>query len=370
MAVRLLVVGDLHIKKTNLSDIQTLLIRILKVIKNTNPDAIVLLGDTLHTHERINMDALSKATYFLKNLTKVITVFLLIGNHDRVNNSDFLSSKHPFEALRYWNNIFIIDKPRAFLIGGDRFIFVPYVQTGRFQEALDTLKEESKGKTEVRFIFANQEFKGVQMGPIKSIKGDSWDLDKPLVISGHIHDYQVLQKNIVYVGTPYMSKYGEKDNKVIMLATFNEKKKDGEGEKKTEKNSEKENNIVNDDKNGKKDSDNKEEDGDGYKLELIDLKMPKKKIIHLKPEELKSFNYDGDDEIKIKVIGDIAALKSISKSDKLDELSSQGINIMFKTNNKFNKNNIVQKSYVDIFKDLVKDDKYKLKVLNEILTEI
>jgi DNA repair exonuclease SbcCD nuclease subunit len=328
MAIRLLVIGDLHIKKTNLSIIDTLLIRILKVIRSTTCDAVVILGDTLHTHEKISMEALSKATHFLKTLTEVVNVFLLIGNHDRINNSDFLSSKHPFEALKMWKNIWIIDRPRHFKIAEKNFVFVPYVSCGRFHEALDLLKE-SVHMSDITCIFAHQEFRGAQMGAIKSTVGDKWDKENALVVSGHIHQYQVLQNNLIYVGTPYMSKYGEKDNKVILLMTFEES---------------------------------------ALKRDLIDLKMPKKRIIHLTPEQLSSFKYTGEDEIKIKVSGDLATLKSLSKSDTMNQLAEQGINIMFKpVQTSTKREQSVQRSYADIFRELVKENKDCLTLLNKLL---
>ena len=39
------------------------------------------------------------------------------------------------------------------------------------------------------------------MGAIESVKGDEWDTEWPLIISGHIHDQQHPQDNVFYPGS-------------------------------------------------------------------------------------------------------------------------------------------------------------------------
>jgi hypothetical protein len=73
---------------------------------------------------------------------------------------------------------------------------------------------------QVSCIFAHQEFKGAQMGAITSVDGDIWSVNDPYIISGHIHDYQNLQENILYVGTPIQHSYGDNPNKTISYFSF------------------------------------------------------------------------------------------------------------------------------------------------------
>jgi DNA repair exonuclease SbcCD nuclease subunit len=110
----------------------------------------------------------------------------------------------------------IIDYPRS--IGG--FLFVPYVAPGRFEEALRKCPQPGR----VSAIFCHQEFNGVQVGPHQSVKGDRWPQDWPLVISGHIHERQWLQANLLYVGSPYQINFGEEDDKSVTLLDFVEGK--------------------------------------------------------------------------------------------------------------------------------------------------
>ena len=68
-------------------------------------------------------------------------------------------------------------------------------------------------------IFAHQEFRGCKMGKEIS-KGDEWNAEYPLVISGHIHDYQIVGKNILYPGSSIQHTYTETHNKRIWLVDW------------------------------------------------------------------------------------------------------------------------------------------------------
>jgi metallophosphoesterase superfamily enzyme len=49
----LLVVGDVHVKLDNLLEIRCLIEKLERTIEAHRPDFVVLLGDVLHTHERV-----------------------------------------------------------------------------------------------------------------------------------------------------------------------------------------------------------------------------------------------------------------------------------------------------------------------------
>ena len=147
---------------------------------------------------------------FIKELAKIKYTFVLVGNHDRINNKVFLTEEHSLIGLKNQKNINIVDKVFKF----KHFLFVPYVEPGRFQEALDTL---SFDMSEVKAIFAHQEFYGAQMKSIKSEIGDKWLESQAPIFSGHIHSYQQVQANIFYIGTPYQLNFGESEDKALAL---------------------------------------------------------------------------------------------------------------------------------------------------------
>lgn len=212
-----LAIGDLHYKETNSRSTSLFEEKIKGVIEETQPDMVVILGDSI---DRINVIALSRCISFFDQLTSYYLgpVFVLIGNHDIKSNVTFLTGEHPFTAVKNWErNITIVDQPLIAAVKGMRFSFVPYVYPGRFSEALSLIPEWRS----TYVIFCHQEFYGVKLGPLSSTIGDKWSRDFPPVISGHIHSYQVLEDvNIYYTGTPYQHTFGENDDKSVSLFTF------------------------------------------------------------------------------------------------------------------------------------------------------
>ena len=58
----------------------------------------------------IHTQALCRANSFLIDLSKLRKTYVLIGNHDRINNNVFLTDEHPFTGLKGETNIVIVDK--------------------------------------------------------------------------------------------------------------------------------------------------------------------------------------------------------------------------------------------------------------------
>jgi DNA repair exonuclease SbcCD nuclease subunit len=327
----ILVVGDLHVRASKLPLFKTLFDRVYFITKRSGCDMVVLLGDTFHDHEQIHGKVLRAVTDFINKLRKITCVIIIIGNHDRPNDGDFLSDNHPFVQMKHeWDNVKIIDKVKSYGIKDDnnkehRFVFVPYVPPGRFQEALDTL-DISIEEVRPLMIFAHQEFKGAQMGAQKSVDGDVWPLDAPPVISGHIHAYQKLQDNLVYVGTPLQHNFGEKDDKRVFHLRFSK------GKLETDK---------------------------------IDLCMPKKKIIHVKVCDLKSLELPKDVEIKLIIDGDMSELKAIGKDPILERIRAAGVKIALNAKQNFVEHKLQNKSFSEVLFKLVEDNDYASEIYKE-----
>jgi DNA repair exonuclease SbcCD nuclease subunit len=206
--MKLLAIGDPHFKLDNVLETEAMVKDILDIARQTEPDYIVCLGDVLDRFSNIHVSPLVRATSFLRQLSLIAHLILIVGNHDRPNNSVFCTDQHPFTSLKDWTNTTVVDKPTKIA----NMLAVPYVPNGRFYEALAMVDT-----SDVEVILAHQEFRGAKMGAIVSTSGDEWEPDLPLVISGHIHDYQRLQPNIVYVGTPIQHGYGDREDKTISL---------------------------------------------------------------------------------------------------------------------------------------------------------
>ena len=159
-----LVIGDNHIKCANIIEFDLFLERIQVIAKDKNPNLIVLLGDILDTHEKLNTIELNKACEFIDKMRKIAKTMILVGNHDMVNCSQFLTTNHWMNALKEWQNVVIVDKVTSEKINNETFIFTPFVPNGRFQDALNTLDFDWVNTASC--IFAHQEFYGCKMGAI------------------------------------------------------------------------------------------------------------------------------------------------------------------------------------------------------------
>ena len=133
-------VGDPHYKKDNKESTHLFERRFIKMLPNIKPDVIILLGDLLHDHEKLHTLCLNRIVHFIKELTRYAPVFIIVGNHDMINQHEFLSSNHWMNILKDYANVTIIDKTTY--LEQFNITLLPYVHTGRFKEALDYVNDD------------------------------------------------------------------------------------------------------------------------------------------------------------------------------------------------------------------------------------
>lgn len=325
--VTVLVIGDPHFQVNNISEMKMMVTNVLKVANKIRPDFIVCLGDILHRHETIHVTPFMQAEKFIINMSNIAPTYLLIGNHDRPNNSNFMTNEHAFNSLKNWNNIYVVDKTMMMEYKGMKFTFVPYVPIGKFYEALkDVDYMDSK------CIFAHQEFYNCQMGAYKSTEGEKWPLDNPLIVSGHIHDYDRLQENLIYVGTPIQHGFGDKIDKTISLFKFTKNE---------------------------------------FIETRIDLNLIKKVIVSITVDELKTFKPDPNKITKLVIKGDESELKECTKKEEIKKLKSLGVSVSYKHLPK-TLNNIetlpIREKYIKRLYDNVKNDETQKYWFNELFS--
>lgn len=209
---RVLVIGDPHFKVTNRLQMEVVVDACLAEARARAPSFIVVLGDVLDRFSTIREEPLNQALAFLEDLLDVAPLFVLVGNHDRPNNATFCTTEHPFNALKLWpGDIVVVDTPLVWTSpAAHTYTFVPYVPSGRWRDALAL----APGWERSRCIFAHQDFKGAVYNGLASTTGDDWDGTLPLVVSGHIHDYQTLP-GVVYPGSPIQHAASERPDKGI-----------------------------------------------------------------------------------------------------------------------------------------------------------
>jgi DNA repair exonuclease SbcCD nuclease subunit len=288
------IIGDPHFKYNTMLEGKDFAEKSIKAARDSNPSFIVILGDTLDTHEIVRIDPHFLATEWISELSTIAHVYLLIGNHDLINASQYLSSKHIFTPLKKWPNITVVDKPVFVEFNEYSFVFCPYVEPGRFIEALDTLIDQGETWEMVDCIFGHQEFKGCKMGAIISEKGDVWDENYPPVITGHIHDSQII-KNVYMPGSAYQHNFGDSPNKKLWFVTF------GQNE------------------------------DSGFSIKKIDIGMKKKKIYRIDIEEIEDFDISILDKYQIKLYlrGNSEQFKIFRSSKKYQILLKTGIKFSY-----------------------------------------
>lgn len=319
--MKILAIADTHFENKNEIETNLMCDRIYEVVLNQKPDIIVSLGDNLHTHELIHMGPLKRAISFLHKLSQMcLHLYVLVGNHDRSNNMSYLTEDSPFVACKMWPNTTIVDKVYVGEYEGFKLAFVPYVPVGRFMEALSTEGITPENINEYDVIFAHQEFKNSKMGAIVSSNGDEWSVDYPLVISGHIHDYQEVQSNLIYPGTPIQLGYGCPPSKGVMMLNLSKEDNSFDNFISSKDNENKDEVKDNENKDEVKDNENKISKKTKIEYEFFDLKLPKKMIVHITPDELSSYQVPDNCFIKLVCKGDSKSIREIAKLESVKEM--------------------------------------------------
>jgi len=324
MAVTCLAIGDPHFQTSNIEQTDQFIRKVNQLVEELDPTFVVILGDLLHTHEKVHITPFNKATKLITSLAEKVPVFLIIGNHDLINHSQFLTTNHAFNAFKKIDNVTVCDRVKIKSFGDCKFVFCPYVPPERFEEALDTVQQKGYTWTDATCIFAHQEFYGCSFNPVtKSTSGDIYPEEYPFVISGHIHDSQQLQKNIYYTGSSMQHAFGESANKTVAFVVF---------EKEQEP-----------------------------KITRVKLGLKKKKLVYMNLKDVQEqFKPDPRYEIKLVISGDPQDFKVFRKSlFYKNVLQKQGIKVAFTSDqNKdyLSQKNLIKKNVMDILHDIVKDN--------------
>jgi len=209
----ILAIGDIHIRTNNARDIEQFTNKILEIVRDRKPDIIIVLGDIMHYHERLHTSCLNRALYLFDEFRKNCPLYIIVGNHDYTDCDQFLTDNHWMNALKMWENTTVVDRPYKFDIQGLKLTMCPFVKPGRFIEALDIIQNWRDSI----LIFCHQEFKSCFYGGCVSEDGDVWDPDLPQIVSGHIHEKQIVGENIYYPGASVPTSFGETHDPIVLM---------------------------------------------------------------------------------------------------------------------------------------------------------
>lgn len=252
---KVLVFGDTHFRESAYLQGEELIEKGVKLAQKLKPDVTIVLGDLCDEHETLRTAPAKQVERFLRGLIDATSgmVYALMGNHDLIDNRQFLSENHFFGPYKEWEGLVIVDKPIIAYVGGTakrgakrgvKLVLCPFVEKGRFVEALDTLlydidpddleevEETGEDWKDARCVFGHLEAKGVTYAGRVSTNGDKWSAQYPMLISGHIHDACFIEPNVHYPGSSIQVAANEKPDKRVWLLTFSE---DGDSEPKIRK---------------------------------------------------------------------------------------------------------------------------------------
>ena len=291
----------------------------------------------------------------IEQLSKMKPLYILVGNHDYINNSQFLTDNHWMNCFKNKNNIHIVDKTIIYNHNNLNVIMSSYVPDGRFIEALNILQTTTSFDwTKADCILAHQLFDGAKMGAIVAENVEKWENSYPYLISGHIHDKQRVQNNLYYTGSSMQHAFGESHDKTICLVKIDT----------------------------------------SLHFEEIDLDLPKKQILYYDIETIDpTINKENEDVVekilkildtpnihyKITITGNFEQFKIFKKNPIYTKLQKNDTKIVFKNKviDILNKKHLINTtlenssnlSFQDILFELLKNDekintKHKMKLSN------
>lgn len=222
--MKILIVGDPHIRTEYLNVCESFCSQIKRLVKKGNYDFVVVLGDVLHNHEKVNTVALNTAVNLFEYISKKTELFVLVGNHDYINNSQFLTSNHWLNCLKTCDRITVVDELTHFSLNSKNFVLCPYVPNGRLLDALNSNEEIDWKNADI--IFAHQEIRSAKINSNGrlSTTGDVWYSNYPLLISGHIHHKQKIE-NVIYPGSSLPTSFSDSEQKYVLEYFINESSK-------------------------------------------------------------------------------------------------------------------------------------------------
>jgi len=199
--LKILRVGDPHIKPSNLKDAERLINFIIETATKRKIDIIEFLGDLFHTHAILRIEVVDFWTNTFKMLEDAqIECRVLVGNHDQPGS---------YEKEQLMNALNIFQKTSG--IGGERFIinksmiidqigYIPYMSS---QEAFLNASKALYNQGATKLLVAHQTFTGAtyENGFYAEDGLDPALVSQEAIISGHIHKNQQIGK-CDYPGTP------------------------------------------------------------------------------------------------------------------------------------------------------------------------
>lgn len=194
--MKVLRVGDPHVKVSNLEESRALINFVANVAKFENVDRIEILGDLFHTHAVLRLEIQEFWLWALNLLSDIKETVVLVGNHDL--SGDYSSS---FSAL----NVFSLLNKKTLIIVTEPVVlgdigYVSYVHdNNKFIDLANSVADKG-----AKVLVCHQTFQGSKYESgfyaADGIPLGEWSERFTHIISGHIHAEQNFG-NVIYPGT-------------------------------------------------------------------------------------------------------------------------------------------------------------------------
>lgn len=208
-----LIIGDLHFQVKNRNETDILHQETLKIIQEYKVSDVVILGDTLHRHDKIDMSPLCRAIQYFQDIQQSgVNLYILIGNHDRPHHIQYKYDDHPFNSLKLWERTYIVDQPMVFNTFIGKILCIPYYPNGTCMQHLTNID-----MSDIKLAFSHVEFDGTYTSRFSSVKCDYWPDNYPTNYGGHIHNAEYVKHNLIYVGTPFQHDFSDSTDKGVFL---------------------------------------------------------------------------------------------------------------------------------------------------------
>lgn len=315
---RVWLVGDIHFRASFRMLDEDYLKRCLDKARELKPDLIIQLGDILHEFCEDPDGPRGLVEELLEGLASITKTYVVVGNHERPKNTTFLTNEHPYRMFKHVKNCTI-----CWDVVYDsewKFCFTPYVQPGRYIEAL--VRKFGNTLPPITDIFAHQEFFGAKHeSGTTSVSGDRWPGNYPRVWSGHEHNYHKLGNNITYVGASRQTAWTESTDKTTSLLTF--------------------------------------KDGNFVSEERIDLGTEKKIKVNVTIEEMLNYIPPSNALVRLIVKCSIQEERVYKDHERVKALEALGVSIKFKT---------IDEKKDQLLDELVVEEVKYLPIVEELLT--
>jgi len=157
------------------------------------------LGDTFDNRKSVDFNTLNriKTNYF--DRLKGFDVHMILGNHTTYyKNTNKINS--PELLLEQYRNITIYTEPKDIKVGGQKFLMMPWINSGNKKLALEVMEESNSN-----VMCGHLECDGFEVTPGMHFDGGFKvsDFKKfKRVWSGHFH-HRSKRGNVQYLGNPY-----------------------------------------------------------------------------------------------------------------------------------------------------------------------